>query len=259
MERKYRVSRKLLLKGMKLFLNWENINIHLGAALSFIDSLINILTVTNRVKWRPVVLSISLSSKERKDKNVLVPYSSTVEAFDVKTISVYHTESTHAVAAKRNTAMGLQALVNNKYIVTKSYLEAIAEAATAPKGQDLSPLEQDFDKYWPLEENFLPPPANEPVRRPPEVYRQNSLRHELFSGWTFFFFERVQYENFLGPITDAHGKLEMFTLEPGKTRPEDVLEFVGKRGQGGDVALVRFRGKKDPEWEDSLARGIQRL
>lgn len=213
--------------------------------------------------WKPIVLSVSLSSKERKDKTVMSPYQKKVEALDIKTVGTFVSETTHVIATKRNTAAGLQALINGKYIVTTSYLDAIVGAASVSAGatgeEARSPLETDFGGNWPNPEDYLPQYTNEPNDREPWRYRPNKERKSLFEGYTFIVCEKAQYDNFLGPITDGHGKLEKFDLEPGQTAAEDLVEFVRKREQGSQVVIVRFRGKKDLEWENQLSTEVQEL
>lgn len=189
----------------------------------------------------------------------MVRFQKKVESLGVKTFATFVPATTHVVASKRNTAIGLQALVNGRHIVTESYLDAVATvASTTPDGKQ-SALEQDFDKNWPNPEEFLPPSNNEPGNRSPDFYRPNRERSGLFEGYTFVFCEALQYDNFLGPITDAHGKLELFNLQPGETTAEDLVQFVRKRGRETDVAIVRFRGKKDPEWENQLSTRVQEM
>lgn len=233
------------------------------------------LTNLVRLFWNPVVISVSLSSKERKDKQVMSPYQKKVEALDIKTVATYVPETTHVVATKRNTAVGLQALINGRYIVTNSYLDAILEAASVPKGTTegsggdesgekhgevlRSPLEADFDANWPDPGDYLPAYSGEPKDREPWRFRTNEKRKCLFEGYTFIFCERAQYDTFLGPITSAHGKLERFDLEPKQTTAEDLVKFVKKVGQGSRAVMVRFRGKKDPEWENKLSTEVQEM
>lgn len=232
------------------------------------------LTEIVRLFWNPVAISISLSSKERKDKQVMGPYQRKVEALDIKTVPTYVPETTHVIATKRNTAAGLQALINGRYIVTNSYLDAILEATSVPQptgeesggngsgegGEVLrSRLETDFDANWPNPEDYLPVYSGEPRDREPWRFRPDEKRKSLFGGYTFIFCEKTQYDNFLGPITNAHGKLERFALEPQQTTAEDLVKFVKKVGQGSQPVMVRFRGKKDPEWENRLSTKVQEM
>ncbi|RPA97401.1 hypothetical protein L873DRAFT_1131786 [Choiromyces venosus 120613-1] len=212
-----------------------------------------------RLYWDPIVFSVSLSSKDRKDKRSMIPFQNKVEALGIKTLATFVPLTTHVVASKRNTAIGLQALINGKFIVTSSYLDAVAQVARIPPHGRQSALEQDFDGNWPNPEEFLPPSNNEPGNRPSSLYRPDKSRRNLFEGYTFIFCDNLQYNNFLGPITDAHGKLERYDVQLGETTPEELVEFVRKRGHGTDVAVVRFIAKKSPEWENQLSTRAQEM
>lgn len=253
----------------------ENTNLASGW-LKILYPQLNVLCLTNtaRLFWNPVVISVSLSSKERKDKQVMGPYQRKVEALDIKTVATYVPETTHVVATKRNTAAGLQALINERYIVTNSYLDAILEAASTLKATEegsagdgsreggevlRSRLETDFDANWPNPEDYLPVYSGEPKDREPWRFRPNEKRNSLFEGYTFIFCEKTQYDNFLGPITNAHGKLERCELKPHQTTAEDLVNFVKKVGQGSRPVMVRFRGKKDAEWENQLSTDVQEM
>jgi hypothetical protein len=203
--------------------------------------------------------------KQRKDsKTAMAPFRAKLEALDIKTVATWTDSTTHVVAGKRNTAIGLQALINGCHIVTEEYLDTIARIAAVPpvpEGQPspVSPLEIDFDANWPKPEDYLPPKGHEPVTQPSTAYSPDPRRKNLFSGWTFIFCEDLQYENLLGPITDGHGKSEKFVLNPGDTRPEELVVFVQKRRQGSDVAVVRFRSNQDPAWATEFVEKVQEL
>lgn len=190
----------------------------------------------------------------------MIPHRNKVEAFDIKTIGTWTSETTHVVASKRNTAIGLQGLVNGRPIVTSDYLDAIEKVARQPTGSgERSPLEVNFDKNFPSPDDFLPPHQNEPVNRPIELYRPDERRGKLFDGWVFIFCDDTQYSNLLGPITDAHGKAEKFTLQYPNTIAPDIVDFVKKRGHSGEVVPVRFTYKKDMDWGDNLVAECEKL
>lgn len=189
----------------------------------------------------------------------MIPYQNKVEALGIKTLATFVRSTTHVVASKRNTAIGLQALINGKSIVASSYLDAVAQAASIPQDGRQSVLEQDFDANWPNPEEFLPPSNNEPGNPPSSLYRPDQARRNLFEGYTFIFCDNLQYNNFLGPVTDAHGKLERYDVRLGETTPEELVEFVRKRGHGTNVAVVRFIAKKNPEWENHLSTRVQEM
>ena len=183
---------------------------------------------------------------------------SKVEQYDMKTLETFVPSTTHVVASKRNTAIGLQALVNGRYIVTEDYLDAVARACQSVNGGK-SALEADFVKNWPDPMDYLPASSNEPIRREKEYFTPNSERQGIFEGWTFVFCEKVQYENFLGLITDGGGKLEKYNLIPGETTARRLVDFIEKRDKG-NTAVIRFRGKGDTEeWCARLSTEVSQM
>ena len=217
-----------------------------------------------RIKWQPVVLSFTFPSKETKGgKDPLIPIRSRLEDIDVKTIIPYIVDTTtHVVASKRNTAKGLQALINGKFIVDTSYLDAIIFATTPgnlDEPESLSPLEEDFAANWPSPAQHLPAPGREPGQRPAELFEPNRERKEIFQGYTFVFCNLRQFENLQAPITNGAGKALLFTITMGETAPREIVRFVkhaaGERGvgefqdgsKGKGVVLVRFQGDKGSE------------
>ncbi|KAI9810034.1 MAG: hypothetical protein M1827_006732 [Pycnora praestabilis] len=229
-----------------------------------------------RIEWQPVVLSFSFSSKELKGKDPLIPVRARLESLDIKSIIPYIIDkTTHVVAAKRNTAKGLQALINSKYIVTDTFVDAIVYAATPEDIEDpdsLSPLERDFNAGWPDASQYLPVQGKEPSERPAAFFTPNPTRSCIFEGYTFVFCEQIQFENLQAPITNGGGKALLFNLEPRKTTTEDIVRYVknvaGDKGSGGfedgsigkGVVVVRFRGKKDlEEWAIELGNEVARV
>ncbi|KAL4805320.1 hypothetical protein BDV18DRAFT_140692 [Aspergillus unguis] len=223
-----------------------------------------------RIKWQPTVLSFSFSSKE-SNKNTLARFRSRLEEFDIKTIEDYLVNvTTHVVQTKRNTAKGLQALVNGIYIVDYSFIDALVYAATPSdlEEESLSPLEADFDGAWPDAMKHLPPPGKEVTDVSDEAFSPNPDRVNVFDGYTFVFGDKSQY-NILGePITNGHGKALFYEVKPGSTTAEDIVQFMknaaGQKGVGseriadGGVVLVRFHSKSsDKAWaiqlEDDVA------
>ena len=224
----------------------------------------------SRIKWQPVVLTFSLSSKETKSgKDPLVTYRSRLEDLDVKVIIPYVIDATtHVVSSKRNTAKGLQALINGKYIVHETYIDALVYATT-PEDLDelesLSPLEKDFDGNWPDAMQHLPAKSKEPSERPAEDFAPQPQRANVFEGYTFVFCDSAQFESLHAPIANGGGKALQYTLEPGKTTAEDIVRYVksvaGEKGlgefedgsEGRGVVVVKFRGKKEyAEWAANL-------
>lgn len=196
-----------------------------------------------------------------KAEDPLVKVRARLEALDIKTIIPYLVDqTTHVVQNKRNTAKGLQALINGKYIVKNSYLDAI-EYATTPADLEseaaLSPLECDFDAAWPDATEHLPPAGNEPVSRPAEAFAPNLDRVNVFDKYTFVFGDISQFDNLQAAITSGHGKALHYAIEDGKTTAAEIVRFMkkaaGNKGVGsertgrGGVVLVRFRSKGDYE------------
>ncbi|OJD14074.1 hypothetical protein AJ78_05551 [Emergomyces pasteurianus Ep9510] len=220
-----------------------------------------------RIKWDPVVLSFSFPSKA---KDPLQQALSSLEDLDIKTIIPYVVDkTTHVVQSKRNTAKGLQALINGRYIVHKSYIEAIVYAATP---SDLSsdeapcPLEEDFDAAWPDPTQYLPPRGKEPTQRPDTAYQPNPSRISVFEGYTFIFCDGSRFQDLQGPITNGHGKALLYEIERGRTTAEDIISYMnqvaGNKGLGnfdgsGSVGLVQFRkGDEHSDWEMEIERRI---
>ncbi|KAL8804292.1 MAG: hypothetical protein Q9182_002657 [Xanthomendoza sp. 2 TL-2023] len=225
-----------------------------------------------RIKWQPVVLSISFGAKETKaGKDPLAPLQNRLEHTDIKIVSPYIIgKTTHVIQGKRNTAKGLQALINSKYIVDESFADALVYA-TAPTDFDhdesLTPLEEDFKQYWPDPMQHVPPKGKEPNERPVEAFAPNPGRANVFEGYTFVLCEKAQFESLQGPITNGGGKAMMFSLKSRQTTTEELVRYVkgvaGEKGlgeledgsEGKGVVVVKFRGGKDDfEWAAELVR-----
>ncbi|KAJ5797229.1 uncharacterized protein N7518_005769 [Penicillium psychrosexuale] len=214
-----------------------------------------------RIKWEPVVLTLSSSSKQVRGEDPLAHVRSRLEDLDIKTIMDYIVDhTTHVVQRKRNTAKGLQALVNGKYIVDDSYIDALVYAATPgdlENVESLCPLETDFELAWPDPNQHLPPPGKEPTQRPAAAFAPNPARINVFEGYTFIFGDPSQFENLQGPINNGQGKALLYETEDGVTTAADIVRFMkkaaGQKGVGperhgsGGVVLVRFRSKGDLE------------
>ncbi|CAG8894193.1 unnamed protein product [Penicillium egyptiacum] len=214
-----------------------------------------------RIKWEPVVLTLSASSKQVRGEDPLAHVRSRLEDLDIKTVMDYIVDhTTHVVQRKRNTAKGLQALVNGKYIVDDSYIDALVYAATPgdlENVESLCPLETDFEFAWPDPNEHLPPPGQEPTQRPAAAFAPSSARLNVFEGYTFIFGDPAQFENLQGPINNGQGKALFYEIEDGVTTAADIVRFMKKaagwKGVGserhgsGGVVLVRFRSKGDLE------------
>lgn len=212
------------------------------------------------------MFTFSLTSKEMKaGKDPLINYRNRLEDLDIKVVIPYVLGvTTHVVGNKRNTAKGLQALINAKYIVTETYIDALVYATT-PENLDelesLSPLEEDFDANWPNALEHLPAKSKEPSERPSEDFEPNNERGNVFEGYTFVFLDATQFETLQAPITNGGGKALSFIPDPGKTTTEEIVRYVksvaGEKGmgefedgsEGKGVVVVRFRLKeKFADW-----------
>ncbi|KAF6816335.1 FHA domain-containing protein [Colletotrichum musicola] len=207
------------------------------------------------LKWHPVVLTFSFSSRELQAG----PFSrlrADLEQLDIKLTPDYNIEhTTHVVVKKRNTSKGLQALVNGRYIVTDSYVDAIVSAADGSP-DEASALEGDFDKYWPNPLEHLPPRGGEPVERPTSAYAPDESRQNIFDGYTFIFYEKGQFENLRAPINNGKGKALYKKVDPNVTTVDDFVLYVkteaGEKGlgsfedgsEGRGVVVVRYTPSK---------------
>ena len=232
------------------------------------------LETTFRIKWQPVVLTFSLSSKEmKKGEDSLNGFRIRLEEFDVKVSTDYiMNQTTHVVAGKRNTAKGIQALINARYIVSETFIDALVYATTPSnldEAESLSPLEEDFDSNWPKEGEHLPAKSKEPSDRPVENFIPNVERIGVFEGYTFIFCDAAQFTALHAPIANGGGKALEFRLRPGQTSADDIVRFVknaaGEKGlgeledgsEGKGVVVVKFRGSKGFEdWAAELDREV---
>lgn len=212
------------------------------------------------ISWKPVVFTFSYTSKEHKAN----PYQALYDRLgplDVKVLVEYETQyTTHVAARKRNTAKGLQALIDGRYIVdNERYINALVYATTSDDGP--SALELDFDGNFPNELDFLPARGDEPTARDGSTYAPDPMRKTMFEGYTFVFYEQKQFNNLMAPITQGGGKALCHVVIPEKTQVLDFVEFVknvaGEKGvgsfddgsEGRGVVVVRFNPQKgDIEW-----------
>ncbi|KLJ12992.1 hypothetical protein EMPG_12035 [Blastomyces silverae] len=220
-----------------------------------------------RIQWHPVVLTFSFPSKA---KEPLKEALSRLEGVDIKTVIPYVVDkTTHVVQTKRNTAKGLQALINGRYIVQKSYIEAIVYATTPGdlgSEEALCPLEEDFDAAWPDPTQYLPPKGREPTQRPDAAYEPNPNRINVFEGYTFIFCDASRFEDLQGLITNGHGKALLYEMERGRTTADDVVSYInqvaGNKGLGhfdgtGGVGLVQFqKADQHCDWEGEMENRV---
>ena len=226
-----------------------------------------------KIKWQPVVLSFSLSSKELKGgKDPLLAIRNRVEDLDIKVVLPYIIEkTTHVVASKRNTAKGLQALINAKYIVSNSFVDALVYVTTPgdlDEPESLSPLEEDFDGSWPDALQHVPPKGHEPNERPTSFFTPSEQRRSVFEGYTFVFCDQTQFESLQAPITNGGGKAFQYELKSGETTANELVRYVknvaGEKGtgefedgsEGKGVVIIKFRSKESPGWAAELCTQV---
>ena len=210
------------------------------------------MLISGSVTWFPTVFTFSFTNKELQT-DPLTPLRERFEQADIKLLTEYNIELTsHVVSRKRNTAKGLQALINSKYVVTETFLDAITEAMDIQDELEPSLLEQDFDRHWPDAMLHLPPKGGEPVQHPDSIYAPDPQRKDVFEGYTFIFYDETQYGNLMAPITNGGGKAMLRNVVPDETQIDDFVRYVkevaGEKGlgsfedgsEGKGVVLVRY-------------------
>ncbi|APA08853.1 hypothetical protein sscle_04g036230 [Sclerotinia sclerotiorum 1980 UF-70] len=222
-----------------------------------------------RIAWYPVVLSFSFSSKELKAKPLETLYA-TFGPLDIKVLTEYERDATtHVVVKKRNTAKGLRALINGKYIVDNdTFIKAIVDA-TIP-GLDGTSLQEDFEGNFPDAAQYLPERGSEPTDEPASAYAPDPSRESMFDGYTFVFYDKAQFETLLAPITDGRGKALFREVTPLQTPVDEFVRYVknvaGEKGvgefedgsEGKGVVVVGFYPMKGDgvEWFQDFARQL---
>ncbi|KAI0377564.1 hypothetical protein F5Y04DRAFT_176519 [Hypomontagnella monticulosa] len=216
-----------------------------------------------RIIWFPVVLSFSFTAQQLR-ADPLSRLREGLEQLDIKFLAHYDVQwTTHVLSKNRNVPKGLQALVNARYLVTEEFYNSVIAAATlrdSGDGVTTSALENDFDANWPDAMEFVPPPGEEVMPRPIDAFAPNPDRAEIFHGYTFIFYNKKQYDNLLGPITNGRGKALLHEVTEGETRIDDFVRYVkevaGEKGlgefedgsEGKGVVVVRWiRNPHDTE------------
>ncbi|THV50640.1 hypothetical protein BGAL_0142g00210 [Botrytis galanthina] len=223
-----------------------------------------------RITWCPVALSFSFSPKEMK-ANPLEALYATFGPLDVKVLTEYERDVTsHVVVKKRNTAKGLRALINGKYIVDNDpFIKAIVDA-TSPEPDGTCSLEKDFKNNFPDAVQYLPERGTEPTDEPATSYAPDLSRQTMFDGYTFVFYDKAQFETLLAPITDGRGKALYREVTPTQTPVNEFVRYVknvaGEKGvgefedgsEGKGVVVVGFYPTKGEgvEWFQDFASQV---
>ncbi|KAF8853221.1 hypothetical protein BDZ45DRAFT_598882 [Acephala macrosclerotiorum] len=190
-----------------------------------------------RFTWVPVTLTYSLTTKEIRT-GVHTAICKRLGPLDIKVPQEYDRRyTTHVVAKKRNTAKGLQALINGKHIVLELFVDNLVTAATPGEG-GAALLEKDFEAHFPDASQYLPPRGQEPTERSESAYGPNPARQDMFAGYTFVFYEKTQYDNLFRPIEDGSGKAMLRVPVPNETTVDDFVRYV--KGVAGEKGLGEF-------------------
>ena len=215
-----------------------------------------------QLKWQPVVLTFKSAKAVRE---TLETYRRQLEQADVKLIAEYvSSQTTHVIGKRRNTPLNLQALLQGRWLLAHSYVDALARATASP-GRDTGgndrpcPLEEDFQANWPREEEHILPAAAEPNPKPNEFLKPNPQRAELFANFTFIFMSQAQYDDLMPVVTSGSGKALLWDVEVDTSEARDLVSYVkevaGAKGDGhfrlsqhtskGGIILVRLHHKTD--------------
>jgi len=212
--------------------------------------------------WVPVTFSFSFTKKELAG-GMLTAVCERLGPLDIKALNNYEPGVTsHLIVSKRNTAKGLQALIDGRYIVQyDNYLKAVVVAATRSDPEAKSPLEEDWDANFPDPLQYLPPRGEEPTERGEDAYSPNPARKNMFEGYTFIFCHKNQFNTLLAPITEGGGKALLREVLFNQTDMNDFIRYVkevaGEKGlgsfddgsEGKGVVVVRYNPSKGDEQE----------
>ncbi|KAI1006720.1 hypothetical protein K3495_g1498 [Podosphaera aphanis] len=221
------------------------------------------------INWVPITLTFSFTVKEHKANHYAKLYK-IFGPLDIKILTNYEREfTTHVVAKKRNTAKGLQALIDGKYIVHNDTFVNALITATSPNSQGIIPLQDDFEKNFPDPFSYLPPKGDEPTQCEGIAYIPNKLRQNIFNGYSFVFYEERQYENLLPPITAGGGKAMLHIVKPNETTVDEFMNYINKLtgesisayhenlGNKTNIVVVRFNPVQSPSTEWYADFGIK--
>jgi nibrin len=144
-------------------------------------------------------------------------------------------------------------------------------AAASPIEGGIAPLEEDFEANFPDPIRYLPPKGEEPTQREEIAYEPNTLRQDMFEGYTFVFYDKLQFDTLLAPITEGRGKALFTQAIPDETTVDGFVEYVknvaGEKGlgefedgsEGKGVVVVRFNPVKGAhlKWFADFGRQVQ--
>ncbi|KAK6340882.1 hypothetical protein TWF696_009197 [Orbilia brochopaga] len=212
-----------------------------------------------RIKYEPQIFTIHISGKKKANlKTGLKEYLDKLEQLDIKCVAEFLPgKTTVAVVTKRNLPISLRALVNGAWIVTSAFVDAIATAATRPRadnGELLdSPLQSDIVANWPNPLDYLPPPGAEPNPKGPEFFEPNPARQTMFEKWTVVCCTAQHMDIFTGVVTDAGGKIELFEITEGRTKPAELIVHLERIG----ARYVVLAPNTDDDWSINFRSEVE--
>lgn len=230
------------------------------------------------LEWHPIVLSFTTGIlKSAKAKGTaLAEERAKLEPYGLKLSTEYiPSQTTHAIAKKRNTATVLQALLQGKWVITSSYVDALLQAGKKDPVNEhgspgLSALERDFDGNWPKEEEHLCPAMPEQKIQSNKELKPDPQRSEMFADYIFVFIDVKQFDVLQPVVNSGNGKAVCYEFEDGSSTAEDVVDYVkqlaGKKGSGqfwlsqeigpGGIVIVR-PAQGHPIRENGILHGVE--
>ncbi|KAF3924597.1 hypothetical protein AA313_de0200870 [Arthrobotrys entomopaga] len=212
-----------------------------------------------RIKYEPQVFTIHIGGKKKSNlKAALKDYLDKLEQLDIKCVAEFLPGTTTVViVTKRNLPVSLRALINGAWIVTSAFVDAIVTAAAQPKddkGENLdSPLQLDITQNWPNPINFLPPPGQEPNPKPASFFVPNPARKVMFEKWAVVCCTQQHMDIFTGVVADAGGKIELFELREGKTKPAELIVHLERLGR----KFIVLAPNTDDAWSNTFRKDVE--
>lgn len=223
-------------KGETRTLDGDKFDIRLGTS-----------DIVLKLEWRPVIFSFAgaVSKTAKANGTVLAAEKEKLECMDIKVSTEYFSnQTTHVIAKKRNTPSGLQALLQARWLLSGSFVDAVAAAGKRDGLDDnglprLSPLELDYDACWPSELEHPCPAGSEPVPRPDEYLKPNTQRSEVFDGYTFVFLDPAQHALLMAAVMAGSGKAVCYERMSSSTTAKNVIEYIKElAGKKNDRDLI---------------------